>query len=219
MPGLEILIEITDQPAQGDAGTLLAGLIAGNEPFLGLADFRPLAVLARAAGALDGGLVGETARGFLYIELFWVTPARRGAGLGARLLAAAEREALARGCHAAWLATYDFQARAFYERRGYRMFGELSGLPRRPRAPLHGQGSGAGTDEPSGRGRFPDARPMSAARRRTGEGASCRAQVPATCSRAAGCRIRTAWASTSWISWSLPSRPRVRLTVSTVRPR
>ena len=63
-------------------------------------------------------------------DRFWVTPARRGAGLGARLLAAAEREALARGCHVAWLATYDFQARAFYERRGYRMFGELQGFPR-----------------------------------------------------------------------------------------
>ena len=129
MHGVEALIEVTERPAEVDAGALLAGLIAGNEPFLGPFDFRRLAVLARSAGHLEGGLIGETARGFRTIELFWVAPARRRAGLGARLLAAAEQEALSRGCHAAWLDTYDFQARPFYERRGYRVFGELAGFP------------------------------------------------------------------------------------------
>ena len=121
-------IEVTDRPAAADVGLLRSGLIADNEPFLGPADFRNLAVLARSAGVLDGGLIGETARGFLFVDLFWVAPGRRGAGLGARLLAAAEAEALRRGCHAAWLDTYDFQARPFYERHGYRLFGELPGF-------------------------------------------------------------------------------------------
>ena len=127
-PDAQRSIEVTDRPAAADVGLLRSGLIADNEPFLGPADFRNLAVLARSAGVLDGGLIGETARGFLFVDLFWVAPGRRGAGLGARLLAAAEAEARHRGCHAAWLDTYDFQARPFYERHGYRLFGELPGF-------------------------------------------------------------------------------------------
>jgi hypothetical protein len=41
----------------------------------------------------------------------------------------AEREALARGCKHAWLDTYEFQARGFYEKLGYRCFGELDDYP------------------------------------------------------------------------------------------
>ena len=71
----------------------------------------------------------ETARGPLFIDLFWLAPGYRRRGLGSRLLRAAEAEARRRGCRMAWLDTYDFQARPFYERHGYAVFGELDGLP------------------------------------------------------------------------------------------
>ena len=51
----------------------------------------------------------------------------RGRGIGTDLLRRAEAEALVRGCHGAWLDTFEFQARGFYERLGYRCFGELGG--------------------------------------------------------------------------------------------
>jgi len=41
----------------------------------------------------------------------------------------AEREAVARGCRGAWLDTFDFQARGFYERLGYACFGEIPEYP------------------------------------------------------------------------------------------
>jgi hypothetical protein len=41
----------------------------------------------------------------------------------------AETEAVARGCHSAWLDTFAFQARPFYERLGYTCFGELNDYP------------------------------------------------------------------------------------------
>jgi GNAT superfamily N-acetyltransferase len=51
--------------------------------------------------------------------------ALRGAGLGSRILAAAEEEGRKRGCRAAVLYTISFQAPDFYKRHGWRVFGEI----------------------------------------------------------------------------------------------
>jgi GNAT superfamily N-acetyltransferase len=53
----------------------------------------------------------------------------RGGGHGARLLAAAEAYALERGCGGAFLDTFSFQARPFYERHGYEVFATLPDFP------------------------------------------------------------------------------------------
>jgi hypothetical protein len=42
---------------------------------------------------------------------------------------AAEAMAMERGCRGAWLGTFDFQARGFYERLGYVVFAELADFP------------------------------------------------------------------------------------------
>jgi GNAT superfamily N-acetyltransferase len=93
-------------------------------------DTRPLAVLLRdAAGAVVGGLWGRTGWSWLYIENLAVPPALRGQGHGAALLRMAEAEARARGCIGVRLDTYSFQARPFYERRGYALVGVLKDCP------------------------------------------------------------------------------------------
>jgi GNAT superfamily N-acetyltransferase len=69
---------------------------------------------------LAGGLVGHTWAGWLHVTYLWVDERHRGAGLGSRLLARAERIARdERGCTAARLETWDFQAPRFYEKQGY----------------------------------------------------------------------------------------------------
>lgn len=120
---------VTDAPAADEVAAIRANLIAFNDPFLGPADHRPLLVVAREDGALRGGLAGETGRGIFRIEVFWVEAADRGRGVGSRLLQAAEAEAGVRGCRIAVVETMSFQARPFYERHGYRLFGTLGGLP------------------------------------------------------------------------------------------
>ena len=129
MMPLEPTIELSDTPGEADAEFLLRGLLADNQPYLGALDHRQLCLMAHVEDKPVGGLIAETARGLLFIDQFWLAPGYRRRGLGSRLLRAAEAEARRRGCRMAWLDTYDFQARPFYERHGYAVFGELDGLP------------------------------------------------------------------------------------------
>jgi ribosomal protein S18 acetylase RimI-like enzyme len=70
--------------------------------------------------ALAGGLVGHTWATWLHVTYLWVDERHRGAGLGSRLLSEAERIASGqRGCRAARVETWDFQAPGFYRKRGY----------------------------------------------------------------------------------------------------
>ncbi|MFF9022353.1 GNAT family N-acetyltransferase [Streptomyces eurythermus] len=72
-----------------------------------------------AAGDLAGGLVGHTWTTWLHVTYLWVDTRHRGTGLGSHLLAEAERLAAGRGCTAARVETWDFQAPAFYRKQGY----------------------------------------------------------------------------------------------------
>ena len=44
-------------------------------------------------------------------------------------MAQAEAEAARRGCIGAWLDTFSFQARPFYQRHGYVVLGEIKDYP------------------------------------------------------------------------------------------
>ena len=75
------------------------------------------------------GLYGATMWSWLSIEGLWVTDALRRQGYGRRLLLTAEEIAIGRGCIGAWLGTFDFQAKKFYERYGYVVFATLEDFP------------------------------------------------------------------------------------------
>src|SRR4028119_405976 len=90
-----------------------------------------LAILLRNRdNIVVGGVAGTMAWGLLYIKTLVVHAQFRGQGYGARLLAAAEKEGIARGCHLAHLHTMSFQAPSFYEKHGYTVFEVLEGVPR-----------------------------------------------------------------------------------------
>jgi GNAT superfamily N-acetyltransferase len=123
------IIDVTDDPAEADRAALLAGLKAFNQDAAGVT-MRPLAVWLRDGdGGLIGGLTGRSGGGWLFIEYLWLPATQRGRGLGAALVASAEREAVARGCIGVWLDTFSFQAPGFYRRHGYEVFGEIDDYP------------------------------------------------------------------------------------------
>lgn len=81
---------------------------------------RAVASMDLRRGAGRGGLIGLTVGAWLSIDLLWVPADLRGRGLGAALLAEAERRAQAMGCAGAYVGTTSADARRFYERNGYR---------------------------------------------------------------------------------------------------
>ncbi len=86
--------------------------------------------LRDGSGAIEGGLVGVSYYDWLIVEMLFVPERLRGRGLGARLMRAAEAEAVRRGCRGVWLDTGSPAARAFYERIGYGVFATLNDFPR-----------------------------------------------------------------------------------------
>lgn len=91
---------------------------------------KPLNILVHDSdGRLLGGLIADTYWGWLDIDDFWLPEYLRGNGLGKKLLGMAEAEAIKRGCTAAHLKTFSFQAPGFYQKCGYSVVGKLEGYP------------------------------------------------------------------------------------------
>ncbi|MES2532749.1 MAG: GNAT family N-acetyltransferase [Pseudomonadota bacterium] len=124
-------MQLTDAPDEQARAAILDGLRAYNAEQTGISDHRLLAVLLHdEAGRVIGGLWGRTGYGWLFTELLFVPDSLRGQGVGKSLLLQAEAQARERGCHGAWLDTFAFQARPFYEGLGYACFGEIEDYPR-----------------------------------------------------------------------------------------
>ena len=96
---------------------------------MGLGDEVELAIFARDGDEILAGISGWTWGDCCELQSLWVKPSLRGHGVATRLIAAAEAEAAARGCAQTVHFTYDFQARALYERSGYELVGRVENFP------------------------------------------------------------------------------------------
>lgn len=120
-------ILLTDTVTDEMEAVIGDGLNDYNSHVAGYADSRPVAVVVRApdTGRILGGATGRTSFGLLFLDLFYLPLNLRKQGLGTRILHAFEEEGRRRGCTSAVLYTISFQAPAFYERNGWRRFGEV----------------------------------------------------------------------------------------------
>lgn len=76
-------------------------------------------------GALKAALAGEVVLEALHISHLWTDEAYRGQGLATELLGVAEARGRSEGAKRMHLETRSEAARRFYEKRGYRVCGEM----------------------------------------------------------------------------------------------
>ena len=124
-------IFVTDAPTANDIAVVSDSLDEFNVHQTGTRDQRPLAVFVRDPDTrrVVGGLTGRTSLGLLFLDLFYLPRRLRGAGLGSDVLRRAEAEGRHRGCRSGVLYTISFQAPGFYERHGWKVFGEVPSDP------------------------------------------------------------------------------------------
>ncbi len=127
------MAEITLSEIENDPAAKIAsdGLSALNAPFIGQFGVKPLSLVVRrqAEDAPVGGAFGRCFGGWYYLHLLFLPEDMRGTGLGSGLLTRLEAEAQDRGCIGAWVSTFSFQARPFYEKHGYALFGSIEDHP------------------------------------------------------------------------------------------
>ena len=122
-------VRIDDEVSAADEATIVRGLLAFNEKWIGASNEQPVRLVARDELGVVGGLLGQIRWNWLYVAKLWVDERARSRGIGTRLLTAAEDLARSRGCIGASLDTFEYQARPFYEKLGWELFGTLDGYP------------------------------------------------------------------------------------------
>lgn len=81
-------------------------------------------------GELVAGISGCVFGNWLMVSWLWCGDVARGQGLADKLLTALEQSAAELGATTAQLDTLDFQAKPFYEKRGYVVKYQLNNYPR-----------------------------------------------------------------------------------------
>jgi GNAT superfamily N-acetyltransferase len=128
---MKTTLEVTSEPSSADLDVIGTRLAAFNDADVGPSGKMPVAVLVRdEAGTIRAGISGYTAWGWLFTQWLWVDEGLRGRNVADQMLAAAEKEAVTRGCHGAWIDTFSPVALKVYERAGYAPFGALEDFPK-----------------------------------------------------------------------------------------
>ena len=127
-------IEVTTEPSAADLDCISQGIQAFNRRTVpGIPEVAEDLKFAVFAGNTDGEIVGgiraKAFWGYLCIELLWLDEAERNRGVGTRLVLDAEAFALQHGFSRSRVETTSFQAKPFYEKLGYEVYGELEDCP------------------------------------------------------------------------------------------
>jgi GNAT superfamily N-acetyltransferase len=126
----DYVVAIEAEPKNGDMALIIKGLTEFNASQAnGDVPNYLLATLRNKDADILGGLVGATYLGWLQVHSLWIADSVRGNGYGKALLVMAESEALRRECPRVFLETLSFQALAFYEKCGYKVFSKLHDFP------------------------------------------------------------------------------------------
>jgi len=96
-----------------------------NEPFIEINR-----CIKNSNGDVIGGILAIAALWhILHIDTMWVKQEFRGNRIASKLLQDVEEYAKSINCYLSYLETYDFQAKEFYIKNGYKIFGVLEDCP------------------------------------------------------------------------------------------
>ena len=122
-------LQIEEHPSDDDLRQLVDGVRSYNRALTGHERPRAVAAVLRdEEGNIVGGAYGELWGASVHIAAMWVAEEHRGKGYGSALLTSVEEYAAKHAHLLSYLETTSFQARPFYERLGYTVFGELPGI-------------------------------------------------------------------------------------------
>ncbi len=125
--------KITDC-TKGDIELIYSGLIESNSRKVPeLRNGRYFEInkkIVNESGTVIAGCAAEVNQwNALHIDVLWVSEEYQRRGLGSRLLKEVETVAAENGCTLSQLSTFDFQAKDFYIKHGYEVFGILENSP------------------------------------------------------------------------------------------
>ncbi|QUM78806.1 GNAT family N-acetyltransferase (plasmid) [Moritella sp. 24] len=119
-------IEIINEENEIVFDALVSGVREHNFESMGTEKSIPLSVVAKNDNnEVIAGVSGRTIYKNFLIEVVWVDKKLRGTGLGRKLMAIAEVEAMKRECVIAQVDTLSFQAPIFYEKQGFKIIGKV----------------------------------------------------------------------------------------------
>jgi len=125
-----VRIEAESSRAPDLLAVVQAGMRRHTESCVPWEEYTDVTIVARDEdGEVAGAGLGEAGRGWLHVSVVWVDEPFRGRRIGTQLVAAMEAEASRHGCRSAYLDTFSYQARPFYEKLGYAVFGTLEDYP------------------------------------------------------------------------------------------
>ncbi|WP_448211696.1 GNAT family N-acetyltransferase [Colwellia sp. MEBiC06753] len=128
-------IEVTTSPNKNDLETISKGIQAFNQQHIPddivfEPDTKFAAFVKNDDGKILGGVRATAFWNYCIVELLWLSNETRGKGIGNKLMDAAESFAKEKGFKYMRTETLSFQAKPFYEKRGYKVFGELIDHPK-----------------------------------------------------------------------------------------
>lgn len=123
-------IEPSNQEQRNFIGSRITAFNASKLPFLQEEPFVQLSYVIKEKGQIVAGINSVLyCWKCLYIDILWVDESYRNKGYGSLLLRKSEQEVISVGSHLVHVDTFDFQAKDFYLKHGYTIFGTLEDCP------------------------------------------------------------------------------------------
>ena len=93
-------------------------------------DKKPFVIALKRGGDVIAGADCISMYDWMHVKLLWVKESERKHGYGTKLLKLIENEAIVRKCRGIHLDTFSFQAKDFYLKFGFKIFGEIKDHPK-----------------------------------------------------------------------------------------